>query len=373
MLLGGAKSGQWEIVWKVLGSPSAPKKGYLINVIPENRRWGVLHQSVYWQNKNILYKLLSFKSCDPQTLTKQCTSECGDTSRFTAKDVANSYGHSSMVAVLDTHPGTETRFEEQIPTFQSCSEFDEQHCLGLISITLAAYKNAFHPSPIDPNKSITQVLKDVWDEINSSNTRWSNVRDVVADAVYPVCAENSSKIKHSKTRKQFFVAIINTYTLEENYMYTYLNTAFRRQKKNNYTPTGNDLAIGPYAVVYQMLLLFWQELPRENQTTYRRMIFKKSDLAKYKIGVKFVWSSVVSSSTVMTYAVAFPTCGPSGDIPVVFAIDNRAAGWKQPRNIEKYATYMECERTYPAGASFEVTRIGRHSNDVLISLKLLNT
>lgn len=154
-------------------------------------------------------------------------------------------------------------------------------------------------------------------------------------------------------------------------MYTYLNMAFRRQKETGYMPTGNDLSLGPYAVVYQMLLLFWPDLSRESRTSYRKMFLTKTDADHYQLGRRFVWQSVVSSSTTMQCAIAFPTCGPDGDQSVVFTIDNKANSPWQPRNIELYATYMEHERTYPAGSRFIVTGRTSRGSDLHISLKLL--
>ena len=50
-LVEAARNGNWETVWSILGEPTNVKKAYLINAIPENRRWGVLHQAVYWKKK----------------------------------------------------------------------------------------------------------------------------------------------------------------------------------------------------------------------------------------------------------------------------------------------------------------------------------
>jgi len=39
-LVEAARNGKWETVWSILGEPTNVKKAYLINAIPENRRWG---------------------------------------------------------------------------------------------------------------------------------------------------------------------------------------------------------------------------------------------------------------------------------------------------------------------------------------------
>lgn len=55
-LLETAKFGQWDEVWSIIGTPANPKKQYLLNCIPEDRRWGVLHQAVYFNNTDVVKK-----------------------------------------------------------------------------------------------------------------------------------------------------------------------------------------------------------------------------------------------------------------------------------------------------------------------------
>ncbi|CAG2209827.1 unnamed protein product [Mytilus edulis] len=46
-----------------------------VNAIPEDRRWGVLHQAVWWNKQDILKKLLCMPACDSRVQTKETTSE----------------------------------------------------------------------------------------------------------------------------------------------------------------------------------------------------------------------------------------------------------------------------------------------------------
>ncbi|KAL4231317.1 hypothetical protein ACF0H5_008897 [Mactra antiquata] len=284
-------------------------------------------------------------------------------------EIAKAYKYTEVAKVLEKH--TNKVHRQPITTFLLADEYTHNKGLGLIAITLAAYKQTFHPKPIATNTSLIDVLEAVYNDLSKSEERWHEIKEKVCDTVYVICQENYEKIKSSSTRDEFFKAVINTYTAEENYMYTYLNTAFRRQRMKHYRPTGDDLALGPYAVVYQMLLMFWNKLPRERRTTYRKMLLSNADLNKYDVGISFVWQSIASSSTKLQCAIPFPTCGPKGDKSVIFTIDNSEDSCWQPRNIEKYARYMEHERTYPAGAKFKV--IGRiiKGSDVHVALKLL--
>lgn len=127
--------------------------------------------------------------------------------------------------------------------------------------------------------------------------------------------------------------------------------------------------------MYQLLLLFWDQLHRERRVTYRRMRVSREDLHQYRVGTKFAWMSFVSSSVEVEKALNFPTrLTTSGDENVMFKIDNSSECQWQPRNIERYARYMERERVYPAGAKFLVTKRTqdkrlRHQTE--ISLKLV--
>lgn len=102
-LVEAAKYGDWETVWSIIGSHDNVKKAYLINAIPENRRWGVLQQAVYWKNQEVLRKLLSFEECDSDTRVKKCKSECGATDRMKAGEIANAYKYNEMASILSEH------------------------------------------------------------------------------------------------------------------------------------------------------------------------------------------------------------------------------------------------------------------------------
>ena len=142
--------------------------------------------------------------------------------------------------------------------------------------------------------------------------------------------------------------------------------------QQGYRPTGEDLAMGPYCVMYQLLLLFWGDLPQERKPTYRKMMMRPEDADQYRVGTQFVWLAVVSSAVREDHTHAFPTSGPTGDVTVIFEIDNSEPCLWQPRNIEKHATFKETERTYPAGGKFRVTQRQRvDENEIRVDLKLL--
>lgn len=341
----------------------------MLNAIPEQRRWGVLHQAVFWKTPEVLRRILDFPGCDPENKAKKCMSECGPTDRMTALQVANEYHYNDMANILSTHNSSVT--DKSIPTFQPYDGYCDNRGLSLISLTLSLYKEAFHPQKIDPNKSVISVLADVFNDIASHEDRWKRVKDIVADSVYPVCIEKATDIRNCQTRDEFFSQVIRAYSNEDNTIYAYLNMAFRRQRQDDYRPTGDDLAMGPYAVMYQMLLLFWNRLGKEEGVTYRKMKMTATEVDMYVPGTRFVWQSVVSSAINKDHTHTFPSMTPTGNVTALFTITNNPKSSWQPRNIEAHAEFPETERTYPAGAKFQVTDRSDQDGEVNISLKLL--
>ena len=60
-----SKSGYWDTVWEILN-----RKPYLVNCIPEERAWAVLHQAVWWKDAIAVKKILAVPGCDSELLTK---------------------------------------------------------------------------------------------------------------------------------------------------------------------------------------------------------------------------------------------------------------------------------------------------------------
>jgi hypothetical protein len=367
-LMASAKINEWGPVWRILGTPSKPKKSFLINCIPENRRWGILHQAIFWNNHGVVANLLQFNTCDKTVKAKEGTSEIGQDGKMSPEQVAEAFGHTELKPILDMYP---YQLQDQLPvTFLPLSDGADDFALGLLRLTLVCYKTAFRLHA-PGSQSFNDLLKDVYTNIDTSDSYWKLVRDKVHESVYVICDQTCQKIRGCESKEGFYAAIINTYTEEKSYLYDHLNTALRRQRQTDYRPTADDLALGPYVLMYQLLLLFWNKLHKESCVTYRRMRVSADDLAKYQEGTRFAWMSFVSSSVELEKAVMFPTCGPSGDKVIVFTIDNSSASHWKPRNIEKYAQYMERERVYPAGAKFLVTKRTDSIEESRISLKLL--
>ena len=352
-MFAAAKMGNWRAVWRILGSPERPLKPYLINLIPENRRWGVIQQAVWWNNQSVIRTLLKFPTCDKYLSAKEGISEKGQSGGNTAEEIAKAFGHLEISKIIEKHINLQP--DDEIDTFYTGTSTIDNEGFGLFRLTLAAYKEAFHPSVIDKTKPLFVLVKNIFSHVNTGNN-WMIVRDRVAQSLYCVCKEAGVSLSNCRDRLDFYRVIVNVYTDETTQLYTYLNTALRRQKDDGFKPTSKDLALGPYILMFHTLLYCWNKLAREKQTTYRKMKITEGDLKKYQPGKTFTWLSFVSSSVQQQCAQIFPSCEPSGDIEVHFIINNSRASQWRPLNIEEYACYTERERVYPAGAQFLITK-----------------
>ena len=360
-----AKEGHWEGVWQILGNPRRPKKAYLINVIPEERRWGIIHQALFWKDERVLKTLLEFPSCDPKIITKQYTTDAGEKTHDSAVEVARKQGFAAAERILESHEfGT-----QEIDTFLPEGADIDKKGIGIIPITLAAYKNTFHPERIDPDLNVFDILQKIYTTMNTTDS-WKKIRDIIYDYAFVIDAGQT--IGSSDTRQTFYEAFIKVYTDESTWFYDIMNTALRKQKMANYRPSGNDLAIGPFITAFQMIILFWDKLPREQGVTYRQILLSETDLKKYKVGVTFSWHTFVSSAKEYERAMNFPTVEASGDCNVMFTINNsKSRSFWKPRDLTEYSTNHETERLYPIGARFKVTKVTETNLATDINLELL--
>ncbi|CAC5415907.1 unnamed protein product [Mytilus coruscus] len=123
------KMGNWSRVWGILGTPSRPLKPYLTNLIPEDRRWGLLQQAVWWNNHVAIRTLFQFQACDKTLMVKKGISEKGPTGAFVAKQIAALFGYLEAAKIIKDH--INPRREEGIQTFYDGNSSIENEEYGL--------------------------------------------------------------------------------------------------------------------------------------------------------------------------------------------------------------------------------------------------
>jgi hypothetical protein len=68
---------------------------HLINAIPEDRRWGILHQAVWWNNQDNIKNLLKLPTCDSSIQTKETMSEVDSDPIFVGVYVFKYFRHDA--------------------------------------------------------------------------------------------------------------------------------------------------------------------------------------------------------------------------------------------------------------------------------------
>lgn len=153
--------------------------------------------------------------------------------------------------------------------------------------------------------------------------------------------------------QHFFARTVKLYT--KNHVYREVNESLRREGQGrSYKATADDLTLGPYTLLLDVLLFYWDELNRVSTPTFRVMNLSSDDQNMYKKGTQFVWLSFVSSSKEKKAVLHFPH-------NTLFEISNDTpdAEFWQPRDLSHpfhdLHQYDEKEALYPAGAEFQVT------------------
>ena len=139
---------------------------------------------MWWNNTEVVRKLLQFSTVDTYGKAKEGKSKIGDDGGLTAFEIAEKSKYVEVSNLLNSFVcGIEN---QEVDTFHPYRREIQNQELGLLRTTLAAYKNTFHPSTIDPTKPIMVVLQDVFSSINST-TRWRTVRDKMSESVFLAC------------------------------------------------------------------------------------------------------------------------------------------------------------------------------------------
>ena len=353
-----AKYGRWGEVYAILD-----RKHYLVNCIPEDRSWAALHQAAWWRNERAVNKLLKYPSCDSKVRTRG--GEYGPGKK--PSDIANKKHFPEIERVLVEFSENERakRFSEKIQTFVTARDGVkmDREGLPLLLITIANYKRTFHPSQVDVHTAFMGLMREVfeytWDH-------WTGAREKISSALSACCKAAADDLRSESTdEEKFHASIVRLYSRD--YIYKAVNTSLRRQGQKDYKATGDDLAVGPYNLMLDILLFYWNDLSPVSDTTYRGIKLSAEDLKKYTVGTQFVWLSFVSSSYEWSVASRF------GNTVFEFSNNTQGAELWRPREISRFsASPGEREALYPVGAEFEVTYCSKQWGKNVIKLKLKN-
>ncbi len=151
-----------------------------------------------------------------------------------------------------------------------------------------------------------------------------------------------------------------------NWVYGEINKAMAREFQPDYKPTAADLALGLYALLFDITITFWPALDTNCYKTYRGVGNKLGD---YKTGQEIMFTSIVSSSGSESTARGF-----AGSYGTLFKIDNSADATTRPKYIRKYSVLPgEDEYVYAIGTEFRIKSVKMESNLRVIKLDLLSS
>ena len=352
-----AKKGEWKNVWEVLDN-----KPHLVNCIPSERAWSVLHQAVWHNNVQAVMKILSYPACDPEIRTKQdqtCESGPGKKPVELAKS-------QQIKDILQSHQGRKV-MNEEAPTMLPVDNM--LNILGgCIHMTLSCNHGVLIPPrwPIEDHNtvhSIPYIMEAIFRHTNAGDN-WIKARNNVSLTLQQYSKPLGDKLWRGDelvedTKHKFFSRIIKLYTEDLRHICSVVNKMLRLQDTGlfQYQPTSLELSLCPYALLLNAILLHWQKLDGYTGLTYRSCSLTQEQASEYVQGQQFVWLSFSSSSK---RKGAFLATNYSYDASAYeFIIDNGAYNLKwAPRGITNYSGFpMEEECLYPFGAKFQVTDV----------------
>ena len=332
-----AKYGDFETALGIIR-----KKVYLINCIPDGRRWSVLHQAVYWDNCEVIKKLIAYPNCDINIRAKEdrCSKKRnGKTPVELAKD----------------------RKSNCLQLLQEKLDLKEETFLVLENDSLpesAIYYYQIAASYLDPKKlqpldieytDLVEMCKKINQLLEAD---WKYAQQRIADCLRPFDYNAAIEILKAINLDSLKRKIVEIYT--GNNIYRMVNAALRESHANR--PVNDCLYLAAYTLFLQIILLFWNSIPPSTATSYRGTTLSKEQARQYKIGTKFAWMPFTSSSLEEKVSFYFMDNGKKA-VKASFVIDNGQSSWWRPSKVAHLSEYDEKELLYPSGATFEVTDI----------------
>ena len=352
-----AKKGEWERVWEVLDN-----KPHLVNCIPSERAWSVLHQAVWHNNVQAVVRILSYPACDTEIRTKQ-DRKCKSGPGMIPIDLAKS---QQMKDILQSYRGTDMKSDEA-PTMLPVDKM--LYALGsCIHMTLSCNQGVLIPPkwPIEDHNtvhSIPYIMQAIFSHIDVADN-WVKTKAKVSLTLQQYSKALGEKLwgeseSTEDTKHQFFGRIIRLYTEDLRKICSVVNQMLRLQDTSisEYQPTSLELSLCPYALLLNSILLHWNELKGYTGITYRSCCLTKEQASEYVKGQQFVWLGFSSSSKQQGAFIAANYSHKASTYD--FIIDNGKYNHKwAPRGIARYSAFaLEEECLYPFGAKFQVTDV----------------
>ncbi|XP_048750961.1 uncharacterized protein LOC125662695 [Ostrea edulis] len=210
---------------------------------------------------------------------------------------------------------------------------------------------------IDPDIKIAgrfhEALRDLYQNVNKEHTL-----NITKTYLQNITIESNGTTFHAidgfNKKRVFEKRYIYLYTTMA--VYKKLNSILREHDCTTNTLSEGDLYYAPYSAVLMSVLMYWSNLTEFRGLTYRGADLPETDINKYTVNKRFVWTQFTSTSTNKSNAF---------DRNVTFIIyNNQSSPYMAPKPVYLFAWKPELdEAIYCPGAEFEVLRVEKNISD----------
>ena len=369
MMMRHAKSGNFIEELKIM-----KKYPGIVNFIPANRAWGLIHQAALSNNYQVVETIIHNPKCDPFLRTKLAR-EGKVTPSSTADEIAKD---EKVKEIIKEHQEVK-RIEIKERSRETFVTIDSEKDIQVMPILLMiiCFKGVMYPNSLQSKESMiySNLMLDIFTFINTGD-RWQRARreislqlqslDISDACFFATGKENCDIISEViETKSEFYSRVIQLYSREcysktsdySNKFYTALNFSLLTHgcSKDSFV-TGEDLGLAAYGALLNSILMYWRNLVPTNEPTYRGIKLTEEQIDKYKVGETMTWLCFSSSSFDKSEAAKFGS--------VTFIFDNSHLTKYAAKSIKQMSKFKsEEEYLYPSGAKFRITNIQKKKGE----------
>ena len=377
-----ARGGNFREAFKILDDYPV-----IVNYIPPDRAWGLLHQAAYFNDYDAVKKILENPKCDPFLCTKQTREDiikAGSTAYLIAKDPK-----VKMLIKQYEEIKLKSLKAKSMPTLVSIDSEQEIEVESIV-LTLNCFENVLHPKTLNSKHSLiySNLMSDIFEFINLGSN-WKRARRAVSLQLQSINVYAATFLATGKqkgnimdmdllggNKSDFYSRVIGLYTQQcpinlryggkgSNQFYSALNTSLRTHGhgSNPSFVSGEDLAFAAYGILLNSILMYWTNIIPTNEPTFRAMNLPPEAISAYKEGETFTWLCFTSSSRNESVAKCFGTC--------MFICDNTQGTKYAAKGIKDDSAFEgEEEFLYPSGARFRITSIDKSNGFTTFRIRL---
>ena len=341
---------------------------YIVNFIPVNRAWGLIHHAAHFNDNEVVKKILKNPKCDSNLRTKR-TRDGSIQAGSTAYDIAEDEKLKALI--LDHQEKKSKELERRsLPKLLSLQDESEIEVESIL-LMLNCFTNVLYPETLQSRESLiySNLMLEIFTYIDTGEN-WKRARRETSlqlqsldlrDAVFLATGQDNGDITDdiSEAKEDFYSRVIQLYAREasiansayDSKFYSALNRSLLTHGCNDSFVSGEDLALTAFGALLNSILMYWKCLKPTNKPTYRAMELTEQQSKDYSAGHHFTWLVFSPSSLCKERAKRFGKH--------IFVINNTCTLQRKysPKSIMKYSMFDEQEYLYPSGAKFIIDYI----------------